>query len=424
MTKVEKMIKQLLMMVLVILLIPITSCQDNGKGFSLRPERDIMNQPICISSEDIGQDVSGHVLYRLEGKSLVKIASQLEEGTDPKLWFYPGIDLKKGQEVKFILKSEADVAGPEKMKAEEDIDNITLFAGNREILSYRRSMIEAPEGTDPLYRKPGAYIHPLYSPSGKVLTRIQPPDHYHHYGIWNPWTKTYFEGRQVDFWNLAAGQGTVRYKETLSTSSGNLFAGFKVSQEHVDFTAKGGEKVALNEVWDVRAWQVEINTRPVWMLDFVFTLSCATDSLVELAQYRYGGGIGFRATETWTNKNSTVLTSEGKTRADADASHSKWCMLSGETGADHTSGLIFMSHTGNRAHPEPMRVWPEDANDGRGDLFFEFCPIRHESWTLLPGKEYVLKYRVLVYDGEIDAGTAEKLWQDYVQPVKITVTEK
>ena len=418
------MIIRLWIMVLFLLLFPMMSCQDSGLKFSITPEKDITDQPMCISLDGIDTDVSGLVLYRLEEGSLVEIPSQVEQGADPKLWFYPGTDLKKGEEVKFVLKSEAGVSGPGNMKAQEDSENITLFAGDKEILSYRHAMIEAPEGTDPLYRKPGAYIHPLHSPAGKVLTRIQPPDHYHHYGIWNPWTLTFFEGRQVDFWNLAEGQGTVRYKGTLSTSSGDLFTGFKVLHEHVDFSADDGEKVAMNEVWDVRAWQMEINDRPVWMLDFVFTLSCATDSLVNLAQYRYGGGIGFRATETWTNKNSTVLTSEGKTRADADASNAKWCMLSGETGADHTSGLIFMSHTGNRAHPEPMRVWPEDAVDGRGDLFFEFCPIRHEGWIIHPGKEYVLKYRVLVYDGEIDAGTAKNLWQDYVQPLQITISEK
>ena len=61
-----------------------------------------------------------------------------------------------------------------------------------------------------------------------------------------------------------------------------------------------------------------------------------------------------------------------------------------------------------------MRVWPEDAVNGRGDLFFEFCPIRHEGWIIYPGKEYFLKYRVVVYDGEITAKLAEKLWKEFV----------
>ena len=301
-----------------------------------------------------------------------------------------------------------------KMRAVEDAEHITLLADGKEILKYRKAMIEAPEGADPLYRRQGAYIHPLYSPEGEVLTRIQPPDHYHHYGIWNPWTRTLYKGKQVDFWNLASGQGTVRYKETLSTTSGDEYAGFRVSHEHIVFLPEGGEEVAMNEIWDVKSREVDLDERPVWMIDFIFTLSCATDSLVNLEQYRYGGGIGFRATEAWTNKNSAVLTSEGKTRKDADASNARWCMVSGETTPGHSSGLLFMSHPGNRAHPEPMRVWPENEVNGRGDLFFEFCPIRHEGWIIHPGKEYVLKYRVLVYDDQLDAGTAENLWKEWV----------
>src|SRR5690606_42107088 len=38
------------------------------------------------------------------------------------------------------------------------------------------------------------FIHPLWSPKGQVLTRVQPEDHYHHYGIWNPWTQLNYEG--------------------------------------------------------------------------------------------------------------------------------------------------------------------------------------------------------------------------------------
>ena len=279
------------------------------------------------------------------------------------------------------------------------------------------------QGIDPLYRRYGAYIHPLRSPAGKILTCIQPPDHYHHYGIWNPWTLTYFEGREVDFWNLARGMGTVKYAGTISTWNGELFGGFKVKHDHIDFSAPGEDKTAINELWDVRAWYVSLESQPVWIIDFVFTLNCATDSTVRLDAYRYGGGIGFRATPEWTNTSSSVLTSEGKTRKDADGSYARWCMITGKTGIDQTSGIIFMSHPSNRAHPEPMRVWPEDANNGRGDVFFEFCPIRHKPWILLPGQEYVLKYRLVVFDGTISSDTADVLWNNYAFPPMVTIIE-
>jgi hypothetical protein len=75
-----------------------------------------------------------------------------------------------------------------------------------------------------------------------------------------------------------------------------------------------------------------------------------------------------------------------------------------------------MSDINNRQHPEPMRVWPLDANAGRGDMFFEFCPIRHEKWIIEPGKNYRLKYRILVHHGELTSSNAENYWIDYVNP--------
>jgi hypothetical protein len=47
-----------------------------------------------------------------------------------------------------------------------------------------------------------------------------------------------------------------------------------------------------------------------------------------------------------------------------------------------------MSHPNNQSHPEPMRVWPLEANQGRGDMFFQFCPIRHKEWKIEPQQSY------------------------------------
>ena len=80
-----------------------------------------------------------------------------------------------------------------------------------------------------------------------------------------------------------------------------------------------------------------------------------------------------------------------------------------------------MSNPSNREHPEPMRVWPENANNGRGDLFFEFCPIRYKSWELKPGNEYVLRYRMLIYDGKIENQLAEQLWNDFAHPPEVHI---
>jgi hypothetical protein len=38
---------------------------------------------------------------------------------------------------------------------------------------------------------------------------------------------------------------------------------------------------------------------------------------------------------------------------------------------------------------------------------------------IYPGKDYILKYRMLVFDGEISPEIAESVWQAYAEPVTI-----
>jgi hypothetical protein len=288
------------------------------------------------------------------------------------------------------------------------------------VLSYRFETTFPPEGVNPLYKRSG-FIHPLWSPGGEVLSRIQAPDHYHHYGIWGPWTLTHIDDREVDFWNLAKGQGTVKFASFLSQTEGDIFSGFKALQQHIDFGAQGADQIAMNEILDVRVWSV---SEKVWVIDYTTTLNSPLPNGIMLNAYRYGGGIGFRATEKWHKDNCTVLTSDGKTRADADGSFARWCIVEGESDVNEgRSGILFLSHPANRMHPEPMRVWPLDANGGRGDMYFEFVPIRHDDWKLESLQDYTLKYRMVVFDGDMNAETAEKYWNSFAKMPQIEIKE-
>jgi hypothetical protein len=93
---------------------------------------------------------------------------------------------------------------------------------------------------------------------------------------------------------------------------------------------------------------------------------------------------------------------------DADGSMARWCIVEGQSETKSgRSGILFLSHPSNRMHPEPMRVWPIDANGGRGDMFFEFTPIRYQDWKIEPYQNYTLRYRMIVFDGKMDKETAE-----------------
>ena len=289
-------------------------------------------------------------------------------------------------------------------------DETTIYLGSQAVLTYVHSETLPPEGVDPVYRR-SAYIHPLYSPGGERLTRIQPPDHWHHYGIWNPWTRTHFGEYKVDFWNLAEGQGTVRFAEYLEKMEGKEEAGFRVRQEHIYFKEDGSDAVALDEVWKVTVRDLPGQS---YQVDLYTTLSTPLETGITLEAYRYGGGLGYRGTEKWDPGNATVLTSGGKTWADADATRARWVIVEGESSVEEgRSGILFLSHPGNQAHPEPMRMWPPDSNEGKENVFFEFCPIRHQEWVLEPGKAYTLKYRMVVFDGTLSPEDAEAYWSNF-----------
>ena len=380
-----------------------------------------INTPLSIGVNQLSDaELSELVLYETTGDTEKLIPFQVDPDYDTKLWFtLTGVTQPNTTRTFYIAQKETKVKFPI-IEIEKDESSLKVKSGENYILQYNHGEASVPEGVDPIYRR-SAFIHPVWSPDQQVLTRIQPPDHYHHYGIWNPWTRTKFQGRQVDFWNLAEGQGTVRFKSYISHTEGSVFSGFKSLQEHVDFTADQGEVVALNEVWDVRVWNIA-SEKKTWLIDFTSVLNCATDSSIMFFKYRYGGGIGFRATEHWGKDNSSALTSDGKTRDEADATRARWCIVSGETlSTDGNSGILFMSNPQNREHPEPMRMWPSETMEGKENVYFMFTPIRQKKWELHPGRNYVLKYRMVVFDGTLTAAEAELYWNDFANPPEIKI---
>ena len=71
-----------------------------------------------------------------------------------------------------------------------------------------------------------------------------------------------------------------------------------------------------------------------------------------------------------------------------------------------------MSFPNNYNHPEPLRIWPLNQNE-RGDVFANFSPTKNMDWELIPGKTYVLKYRLLVFNGKLTKDIAENEWQNF-----------
>ncbi|MDN4502730.1 PmoA family protein [Alteromonadaceae bacterium BrNp21-10] len=305
-----------------------------------------------------------------------------------------------------LLISGTLFADTHKLQLKDDSQSLIFQLGDKPLLAYHYGMAKVPEGIDPIFSRSG-FIHPLWSPNGHALTQIQPSDHYHHYGIWNPWTKIEYQGQTLDFWNLGEGQGTVKFERILNKTVSAEYAQLTALHQHLQFLPDGVQKPILNEQQRIRIYTPTEADK--YIVDIAIRLT-AVDANVTLKQHRYGG-FSWRATELWNESNSRVLTSEGKTRANADNSSGRWFLIDGELQNDY-AGMLVMSHPSNVHHPEPLRIWPLGYNE-QGQVFANFATTKNQDWVIKLGEVYYLNYRLVVYNQQLSDKQAESYWQDF-----------
>ena len=338
-----------------------------------------------------------------------RLPLQIDE--DGKAWFILK-ELKRGQTKTFRLVSAKDNPAAT-VRAKRLSGEVKLSAYGKQVLTYRTTNNAFPPGRtdlEPIYHRDG-YIHPVFSPSGLLVTDNYPPNHKHHHGIWFAWTHTEFEGRTPDFWNMGEGKGTVEFVALDRTWSGPVAAGFESRHREVDLTAPK-PTTALNEKWTVRLYAVGANaSNPYFLFDVDVTDTCATDEPLRLPQYRYGG-IGVRGNRAWDGStNMNVLTSEGSTdrsKGDANQTHGRWCHIGGLVDGQPT-GIAILGHPDNFRAPQPLRIHPTMP-------YINFAPQQAGDMQIVPGRPYVARYRFVVSDGPPDGAELDRLWNDYAHP--------
>jgi hypothetical protein len=367
----------------------------------------------CIVSADVSRlkpsASSVVVLYEQTPEGRKETASQVyfvKDGTPVLFWILSGVT-PAGATRTFIAKTKRKKPSATAMEVEDTQKALVLKKDGRPVLQYNYAHLDPPPGVDPAYGRTGGYIHPAWSPAGNVLTHIQPRDHYHHFGIWNPWTHVVYDGKLYDLWNIGDKKGTVRARKVEEIYKGAVFSGFTALLDHYIFNA-GTEEVIMNEYWKVKTWNIPGG----FLWDFESHLH--PSSLLLLEAYRYAG-FGWRGTPEWTKENCEMLTSEGKTRPEIDGTNARWIYVTGDTRTGR-SGLLFMGHPENYNFPEPLRIWDQNANGGRGDAFINFAPTKNKNWELRPGQHYLLKYRVLTFEGDMTKERANRLWMDFACP--------
>lgn len=348
-----------------------------------------------------------------------------EKGTSIPLQVGPGREatfvlpeLKSRETRRYRLASLADrVQGLPKpiVEARRDGAVVRVTASGKPVLTYQAEPAEFPRpDIKPIFKR-GGYIHPVYTPEGRAITDDFPVDHPHHHGIWWAWTKTEYDGRQPDFWNMGDGTGRIDFESLDATWSGAIHGGLTATTRFTDVTG-GRSEVVLTDRWDVRAYAAAGGAN-VTVFDIVSTQNLAGAKPLVLPEYRYGG-LGVRGHIQWNGKGdkTVFLTSEGKTRADGNGTPARWTHMGGLLDG-RPAGIAILDHPSNFRSPQPTRLNPDNP-------FFNYSPSVAGDWKIEPGKPYVSRYRFLTYEGQPDRALIDRLWNDYANPPVVTVNPR
>jgi hypothetical protein len=284
-------------------------------------------------------------------------------------------------------------------------DQLRFTTAGQLICAYQMEPGEVPEDVDPVF-KHGAHLHPIHSPSGKLVTGNHPEDHRWHRGVWFAWTKTEFGTSHPDFWNMGkVGEklaAEVRFDKLIHSTPNS----FTSQHLFLDHHPTPDQKV-LTETWKVSVAQNALDGTLTNIIDLTSTQTCATEKPLKLPTYHYGG-LGVRGNLAWNPVDAvTMLTSEGHDRKSGDSTKAKWVHIGGEVDGIPT-GIAVLIHPSNFRFPQPLRLNPKNP---------QLCvaPSQDGDWAIEPGKPYVSKYRLLVFDGKPDAKWIQAQWQSYAQ---------
>jgi Methane oxygenase PmoA len=255
-------------------------------------------------------------------------------------------------------------------------------------------------------RKP--HLHPVATPAGFVLTRVEPPDHPWQRGVW-------FVVKFVDgdnFWEEggAGGWGVQRHEHRPQLEDG-------VVEGELAWIRPDRTTVAIRERRRLR--HVDLGN-DAYAVDWDVTLRAPQDAVLDRSPYngQWGGysGLAFRGRDDW--RDTRLMLDDGEPRDRVAPRRSRWCDLSGpvgDVGGVAAGGVCVLDHPDNPSHPVPFYATCR-AGAGYGEgwantLYPAFLwdgPIR-----LAAGDALRFRYRMVVHDGVWDAGRCAATYEAF-----------
>ena len=236
------------------------------------------------------------------------------------------------------------------------------------------------------------HVHPLRTPSGHCLTRVEPDDHPWHRGLW--FTIKYVNGE--NFWEEAPPYGVLRHRDDTT----------------IEWIRPDKESVAIRE--QRRIAHVDLGDG-AYALDLTFELEPQRDTVLDRTEFTTWGGYGglsFRGRGDWTD--TRLLLADGTEHERVLGTRSPWCDLSGAIEGT-TGGAAFLDAPANPAHPVPWYASTRAATygDEGWSNFLNAAFLWDGPLEVAAGETLRFDYRVVVHDGIWDAATIDACYRDW-----------
>lgn len=289
----------------------------------------------------------------------------------------------------------------------ENHGRIEIRDNDKLVFGYQHQPLPKPKGGEIFAGS--AFVHPLTTPSGFELTQIQPDDHLHHFGVWWPWKKIEVDGKSYITWEMQQHEGRhVAVSAKVSSQSADAIVIEAVNRSDIKPEGEDYQPV-LNEQVTLRFSRMG---KDAYLLDIDIVQQPLKEREVTIEKYRYSG-FSWRGTAAWNNDNSTMRTSGGHHRDNANHQPANWVSVDGKTPAGMGTFLMMSAAPKTGGKAELLRVW--GSNMEHGAPFANFNPVAKASIELKPSNSSVSRrsYRLVIADHAILPDEANKLWQEW-----------
>lgn len=309
----------------------------------------------------------------------------------------------KIDEISYVALLAIFVLSSNQLFSGDTTNGITLSTNSRLLLHYNTDYQPSPKKEAPCYGRSG-FLHPVYTPKGKVITSSFPEDHLHQHGIMFAWTNVKIKGQKIDFWNSHKKQGRVEHRK-ITKKAPNLI---EAELLHIAYSNQA-ELPVIREQWKIKT----IPHNHFHIFELTTKQYSLTEEPLEVLPYKYGG-LCVRGPFSLFGKAS-FETSEGNNKQNANHTRPNWVTMSGLIG-DGLCGITVMSHPSNLRHPQYVRIHPEMP-------YLSLFPNAKEGFKITKNIPYVATYRFIVFDDTIDKKELQNQWTQFSHTIQNNIVK-